>query len=340
MTARILIVDDDQAQLRLLARLISMRRRDLTVLTATHGLEAVEVLESMQVDLVLTDLQMPEMNGFEVLAWLLTHQPHVHACAMTAYPDADAVRRLTELKSIECFTKPVDISAFIARMTEALSTGARGHVHNIGLPSFLQLLGMERETCRLTIEAEGSVGHLYLRDGELIDARTGVLEGRAAAVEIIGWRAPAITISNTPYDRARVIEEPLGFLIMEAMRVEDELHETQRTAGRKDEVVAQEELPAYVRATAIVSRRDGTPDTATGDWSDFEALPRVAAQLYEPRVEEIVLTGPRFWFVAQPLDVGADWLAVVVFDASAGHLIGARAVLKRLAAEHMPQRRP
>src|SRR5690606_22298145 len=112
-----LIVDDDQAQLRLLARVLSMRRRDLTVLTASHGGDAIEVLKSGPVDLVLTDLQMPDVNGFELLAWLLSNQPHVPAYSMTAYPDSEAVGRLSDLGSLECFTKPLDIDMLLDRVS-------------------------------------------------------------------------------------------------------------------------------------------------------------------------------------------------------------------------------
>lgn len=218
---RLLIVDDDHGQLRLLARVISMRRRDLTVLTASHGLEAIEVLSSGPVDLVLTDLQMPEMNGFELLAWVLTHQPHVPVYSMTAYP-AEADERLSELGSIECFTKPLDIPVLLDRVSRVLADGARGHVRNIGLPSFLQLLEMERKTCTLAIEAGARIGHLYLDGGALIDAQCRDLEGTSAALAILSWPDPAITILNGCASRRRTIEVPTGFLIMDAMRQQDE----------------------------------------------------------------------------------------------------------------------
>lgn len=348
MTARVLIVDDDLSQLRLLARLISMRRRDLTVLTATHGLEAIEVLESGPVEIVLTDLQMAEMNGFELIAWLTTHQPHVRAYAMTAYPDAQASNRLAKLRGIECFTKPLDVPVFLERITDALAAGARGHVQNIGLPSFVQLLAMERETCTLAIEASsGREGQLFMVDGELFDARTGSLEGSAAAVTILAWPSPAITILNTASARARTIREPVGFLIMEALRIEDEAQNAglaPPTSLRPMLSLAPESpldtaLPPFVRAAAIIPLNADQLRATRGDWTGLETLPQAAIKLFEPHVEEIVLTGPRFWLVAQPIAGGAGGLAAVAFDTTCGSLLGARGVLRSIAAmrEHLTQ---
>lgn len=63
MTATILIVDDLDANVKLLeAKLLS---EYYTVLTATNGLQALKTLEQNKVDIVLLDVMMPEMDGFE-----------------------------------------------------------------------------------------------------------------------------------------------------------------------------------------------------------------------------------------------------------------------------------
>jgi YesN/AraC family two-component response regulator len=87
---RVLVVDDDPNQVRALARVISVRSPGLSIVTADGGNAAIEVLRSMPVDVVLTDLQMPDVNGFELLGWLLSHQPHVQVFTMTAYPDRES----------------------------------------------------------------------------------------------------------------------------------------------------------------------------------------------------------------------------------------------------------
>ena len=222
MSPRILIVDDDPNQLRLLARVVSMRRNDLTVLTAADGRDAIEVLQAGAIDYVLTDLQTPEMDGLELVAWLISHQPDVAVCAMTAFPDASAVGRL---RGVDCLTKPLDVALLLERIDTVLQDRAHGHVSNISLPSFLQLLEMERKTCTLVVELDGRAGELYLVNGELHAARLGTTSGEKAALHICAWDNPAITIEPLRSKPERTIDTPMGFLIMESIRVKDETGE-------------------------------------------------------------------------------------------------------------------
>jgi YesN/AraC family two-component response regulator len=64
-------------RLKLLARVLIARRPGLSVMTASSGADAIKKLRGAPVDVVLTDLQMPETNGFGLVTWLLSHQPHV-----------------------------------------------------------------------------------------------------------------------------------------------------------------------------------------------------------------------------------------------------------------------
>src|SRR5688500_12426532 len=82
---KVLIVDDEPAVLFALSEALADRRRGVKVATAANGHEAVAILESEKVDLVVTDLRMPEMDGFELLAWLRRGFPHLPVVVMTAF---------------------------------------------------------------------------------------------------------------------------------------------------------------------------------------------------------------------------------------------------------------
>ena len=220
---RLLIVDDDAVQARALARAFSRLRPELTVLTASSGLDATRLMSERGVDLVLTDLQMPEMDGFELVAWILSHCPDVAIFTMSAFGTEQTASRLESLGAIEYFTKPLDAKLALARLSEALSQSVRGHVQNVSLASFLQLMEMERKTCSLTIRCDDKLGVLVVRKGQLIDARSGELCGEDAAISIIAWPNSSITISRHGETGPAVIQKPLGFIVMEAMRIQDEI---------------------------------------------------------------------------------------------------------------------
>src|SRR5712692_6853307 len=116
MTARILVVDDVPANVKLLEARLSAEYFD--VLTAMSGAEALAVCERADCDIVLLDVMMPDMDGFEVCrrlkAGLATH--HIPVVMVTALDQpSDRVRGL-QAGADDFLTKPVSDVALIARV--------------------------------------------------------------------------------------------------------------------------------------------------------------------------------------------------------------------------------
>ena len=116
MTARVLIVDDIATNVRLLEARLTAEYYE--VLTASSGLEALEICRDNEIDIVLLDVMMPEMNGFEVCAALKadprTH--HVPVVMITALDQpSDRVKGL-EAGADDFLTKPVDDIQLMARV--------------------------------------------------------------------------------------------------------------------------------------------------------------------------------------------------------------------------------
>ena len=116
MTARVLVVDDVPANVKLLDARLSAEYFD--VLTAMSGREALAICERAECDIVLLDVMMPDMDGFEVCrrlkAGLTTH--HIPVVMVTALDQpSDRVRGL-EAGADDFLTKPVSDVALIARV--------------------------------------------------------------------------------------------------------------------------------------------------------------------------------------------------------------------------------
>jgi response regulator RpfG family c-di-GMP phosphodiesterase len=88
MTHKLLIVDDESANLRLLQRLFSPQ---FHCLTASSGVEAIRVLEHHDIAIVITDQRMPMMTGIELLKRTATMRPHMVRILLTGYTDTDAL---------------------------------------------------------------------------------------------------------------------------------------------------------------------------------------------------------------------------------------------------------
>ena len=83
--AKILIVDDEPMIVRLLKAML----RDHELLVASNGIEALLLYSSYapQIDLIITDLVMPQMGGYELLKRIRAINPAVRAIAITGYAD-------------------------------------------------------------------------------------------------------------------------------------------------------------------------------------------------------------------------------------------------------------
>ena len=116
MTARVLVVDDVPANVKLLEARLSAEYFD--VVTATNGKEALAICERAECDLVLLDVMMPDMDGFEVCRRLKTSPAthHIPIVMVTALDQpSDKVRGL-EAGADDFLTKPIAELALLARV--------------------------------------------------------------------------------------------------------------------------------------------------------------------------------------------------------------------------------
>ena len=116
MTARVLIVDDILANVRLLQARLESEYFD--VVTATNGLDALAICERERVDVVLLDVMMPGMDGFEVCRRLKasTQTLHIPVVMVTALDQAaDKIQGL-DSGADDFLTKPVDDIALVTRV--------------------------------------------------------------------------------------------------------------------------------------------------------------------------------------------------------------------------------
>src|SRR6516162_1998973 len=116
MTARVLVVDDVSANVKLLEARLSAEYFD--VVTAMSGEQALAICERAECDLVLLDVMMPDLDGFEVYRRLKTNPAthHIPVIMVTALDQpADRVRGL-EAGADDFLTKPIPELALIARV--------------------------------------------------------------------------------------------------------------------------------------------------------------------------------------------------------------------------------
>ncbi len=119
-SGRVLIVDDDERQCRTLAGMIADREYETQA--ASDGIEALERLKTFRADVIVADLVMPRMDGFELLRHLQEHGDDTPAIALTGFGSMEkALSAVHDLKAFWFLEKPVDPRAFNVLLERAIA---------------------------------------------------------------------------------------------------------------------------------------------------------------------------------------------------------------------------
>jgi CheY-like chemotaxis protein len=123
---RVLIVDDEESILTVLKGSLKKLGPDYQVVTVTDGFAALDVLLEQPFDLVVTDYNMAQMDGLELMEAIRYAQPDARIIMITAYGCETLEREVERLKAFRYLTKPLDIHAFRKIVQEAFDNKVVG----------------------------------------------------------------------------------------------------------------------------------------------------------------------------------------------------------------------
>ncbi len=226
MNKTVLLVDDDREMLRLFQEALAPYRESFGVVAAGDGVEALECLKRRNISLVVTDLKMPRMDGFELLAAIMESYPDIPVIIMSGFNAPGIENMALRGGAVGFIVKPFTVETLAHQILTMLRKETEGGtLHNVSSSMFLQLIEMEQKTCviRLANRDSGRTGALFFVEGELFDARVGAFQGERAAYEIFAWDHVSLSIQNDCTVRENRIRKDLNQLILEAMRRKDEI---------------------------------------------------------------------------------------------------------------------
>ena len=113
---RVLVIEDNDG-LRDYLR-VALETQEYEVLTARDGQEALGYLNGHPVDVVLTDIFMPEMDGIEIIAALRKQFPEIRVIAMSGRPGVDYLSVARELGVTRTLRKPFELSELVAALKD------------------------------------------------------------------------------------------------------------------------------------------------------------------------------------------------------------------------------
>src|SRR5205823_14441780 len=126
MPSRILIIDDAPANIQTLSTILKERGYDINI--ATDGRQGLELLERIRPDLILLDIMMPELDGFETCRRIKasTAWREIPIIFLTAKTDTADIVRAFELGAVDYVAKPFNAHELLARVNTHLTLD---HLH-------------------------------------------------------------------------------------------------------------------------------------------------------------------------------------------------------------------
>lgn len=215
---------DDEALFRgTLADALGALQPEVHVEQAGDGLQGWEIIEALPVDLLVTDIKMPKMDGFRLLQNLCNSRRDLPVIVVTAFGTSELEDGVRDLGALHFVDKPVDLPALVETIDQLLTQRRdKGFVHGLSLAGFTQLLQVERKSCQLHVAYGERRGVLLFSEGDLTHADEGSRTGDAAALTILGWQGADIEMRPLPARARRTVNASLTQLVLDALRQLDE----------------------------------------------------------------------------------------------------------------------
>jgi CheY-like chemotaxis protein len=132
----ILVVDDERFIVSVIAKSLSIYlKASFHILTAENGAEAVEILKAHPAVLIVTDLNMPIMNGYELSRYLKGNHPDTPVFLMTSDLTSKVEERLRLMGVREFFEKPFSVRKLALKIADELEDEWGGCTYEETLPS-------------------------------------------------------------------------------------------------------------------------------------------------------------------------------------------------------------
>jgi DNA-binding response OmpR family regulator len=237
---KLLLVDADPRSVRVLE--VSLKKAGYSVTTATDGLDALAKIESLTPDLVLSDTRLPKLDGYTLVRKLKERAEwsQIPIVFLTSQKSIEDKIRGLELGVEDYLTKPIFVRELIARVNLLLArrtqeniatsrstltgrTRFSGSTQDMAVVDLLQTFEVSRKSGVVHLRGGGAQeGHIYFRDGKVVDAELGRLRGEEAIYRALIWNEATFEVEFKGVANEDVIGGSTQAILMEGMRRVDE----------------------------------------------------------------------------------------------------------------------
>jgi DNA-binding response OmpR family regulator len=217
----VLVVEDDEMLAKALGLDLRAQGFNVTVLHTVN--QALACLATSRVDVLLTDLQLGDDDGIDLLESLRKISPRTRAVLMSSFASARDYQRAIEVGAVRVLCKPFTPSELLQCIRQAVEceTGFRGSVHGLSLIDMLQMFNYGRRSVSIDVSGE-TPGRLHVREGQIIHVEHDGRVGEAALRSILSMPAGTLSTSALLPVPQPTIARDFRELLLDALREMDE----------------------------------------------------------------------------------------------------------------------
>jgi CheY-like chemotaxis protein len=246
---KVLLLDDDADLLAIYKEILGRLPSQPEVHTATSGARAIAILESEPFSLLVSDLNMPKMDGLQVLTIVRRKFPHLRTAVLSSVVDEQFRARAYSMGIDLFLEKPSngkEITFFLDCIESLLGreqeSGFRG-IQSKSLVDLIQLECLSQSSSCLKMTNGPIEGKIWIQNGEIIDAEAADLRSEKAFYKILSWKTGNFEILPLGIGSERTIQTSHQGLLLEFAQAQDEAIEAEAVKSRPSETVGEEVVP-------------------------------------------------------------------------------------------------
>jgi CheY-like chemotaxis protein len=260
---KILLVDDDQNFLDVYRETLRKLPGEPAVQTANTGARALAILEAEPFHLLIVDLNMPKMDGLQVLSVARRKFPNLPLVVWTGMTDEHFRLRAYALGVDQYWQKPSnpqDIESFRLSMDSLLNRQVNGGFRGVQSKSLVDLIQLECQSLSSSVIkiSNGRLdARIWIHSGQLIDAEAQQLQGEEAFREVFSWKGGNFEILPPEPERPRAIFTSYQGLLLETLQALDESKAGEATATASAGSAEETANLTTMTSLAAMSRFEG-----------------------------------------------------------------------------------
>jgi len=257
---KLLLLDDDEFLLQVYQGILARLPSQPAIHVASSGGRAIALLESEPFNLLISDLNMPKMDGLQVLSIVRRKFPQLRTVVLTSVMEEQFRARAYAIGVDLFLQKPStsqEISMFLDCIESLLgmqeASGFRG-VQSKSLVDIIQMECLSHSSSVMKISNGSQVGKIWFIDGDVIDATIDDLSGEEAFKKILFWKTGNFETLPAEPGHPRVITSSYQGLLLETAQSADEA-ESKQAGGSASPVEPGATAPPS--AVATIARIEG-----------------------------------------------------------------------------------